>query len=151
MLVCYFVVDLEDKPSEKIAKVSNSVGSLIGSSSSGRDQLGSESKESAWQVKDNVIADGQKVNVKEMSHSPVKSTSKERGKSSEDSGNGPDIMVQNNSSSLKNLGKPVKRREKDSLDEASELLLDAASDPTLPTEVIMYFYNALKSRPCLGF
>lgn len=71
-----------------------------------------------------------------MSRSPVKTNNKERGKSFDDSGSGPDNNVLNNSSYLRNLGKTVKGKENDGSEEKSELL-DAATDPTLPSEVIM--------------
>ncbi|KAJ0007828.1 hypothetical protein Pint_29796 [Pistacia integerrima] len=122
-------VDLEDKPSEK---VSNTAGPVI-SPSSRRQQFGSESRESAWQAKDNFIADGKTSNAKEMSRSPVKTNNKEHGKSFDDSGSGPDNKVLTNSSYLRNLGKIVKGKENDGSEEKSELL-DAANDPTLPSE-----------------
>ncbi|KAJ0075816.1 hypothetical protein Patl1_34198 [Pistacia atlantica] len=122
-------VDLEDKPSEK---VSNTAGPVI-SPSSRREQFGSESRESAWQAKDNFIADGKTRNAKEMSHSPVKTNNKEHGKSFDHSGSGPDNKVLTNSPYLRNLGKIVKGKENDGSEEKSELL-DAANDPTLPSE-----------------
>lgn len=99
--------------------------------------MGSESKESAGQAKHNFVAEGQKFNVKEMSRSPVQNTSKEHEKSLEDSRSGLDTSVQKSSPSLRNLGKPMKGRKSDGLEETSESLLDASTDPTLPTEVMM--------------
>ncbi|KAL5757920.1 hypothetical protein ACOSP7_020531 [Xanthoceras sorbifolium] len=127
-------VDLEDKPSEKSTKVSNTIGPMVGPSSSRTGHLGSESKESAWKMKDNVVTDGVKYSAKEMSNSPVKNNVKECGKPSEDSGNGPDTKVKNISLSLRNLGKIVKGRENDGSEERSDSRLDAATDPTLPNE-----------------
>ncbi|KAH9666001.1 phox (PX) domain-containing protein [Citrus sinensis] len=127
-------VDLEDKPSERSTKLTNSIGNQISSSSYRSEHLGSESKESAGQAKHNFVAEGQKFNVKEMSRSPVQNTSKEHEKSLEDSRNGLDTSVQKSSPSLRNLGKPMKGRKSDGLEETSESLLDASTDPTLPTE-----------------
>lgn len=127
-------VDLEDKPSEKSTKLSNSIGNLISPSSYRRENLGSENEESAGHAKDNFVAEGQKVNVKEMFHSPGKNTSKEHEKPLEDSRSGLDTSVQKSSPSIRNLGKPMKGRKSDGLEETSELLLDASTDPTLPTE-----------------
>ncbi|XP_044485797.1 uncharacterized protein LOC123211255 isoform X2 [Mangifera indica] len=122
-------VDLEDKPSEK---VSNTAWPVV-SPSSRREHFGSESKESTQQVKDNFIADGKKSHAKEMSHSPLKANNKELGKSLDDPGSGSDNKVLNNSSYFRNLGKIVKGKENDGSVEKSELL-DAATDPTLPSE-----------------
>ncbi|KAL9463438.1 hypothetical protein AB3S75_001280 [Citrus x aurantiifolia] len=127
-------VDLEDKPSERSTKFTNSIGNQISSSSYRSEHLGSESKESAGQAKHNFVAEGQKFNVKEMSRSPVQNTSKEHEKSLEDSQSGLDTSVQKSSPSLRNLGKPMKGRKSDGLEETSESLLDASTDPTLPTE-----------------
>lgn len=132
ILCLNFLVDLEDKPSEK---VSNTAWPVV-SPSSRREHFGSESKESTQQVKDNFIADGKKSNAKEMSHSPLKANNKELGKSLDDPGSGSDNKVLNNSSYFRNLGKIVKGKENDGSVEKSELL-DAATDPTLPSEVIM--------------
>lgn len=135
-----FLVDLEDKPSERSTKFTNSIGNQISSSSYRSEHLGSESKESAGQAKHNFVAEGQKFNVKEMSRSPVQNTSKEHEKSLEDSRSGLDTSVQKSSPSLRNLGKPMKGRKSDGLEETSESLLDASTDPTLPTEVMMCFF-----------
>lgn len=75
-----------------------------------------------------------------MSRSPVQNTSKEHEKSLEDSRSGLDTSVQKSSPSLRNLGKPMKGRKSDGLEETSESLLDASTDPTLPTEVMMCFF-----------
>lgn len=102
--------------------------------------MGSESEESAGHAKDNFVVEGQKFNVKEMFHSAGKNTSKEHEKPLEDSQSGLDASVQKSSVSIRNLGKPMKGRKSDGLEETSELLLDASTDPTLPTEVIMYLF-----------
>ncbi|KAI9162589.1 hypothetical protein LWI28_028762 [Acer negundo] len=124
-------VGLEDKPSERSTMVSNTIGPT------GREHLGNENKESPRKMKDNFVADGLKYNAKEMAKSPVKNTVKESGKPLQDSGSGPDTMVQNISSSLRNLAKAVKGRDNDGLEERSDSPFDASTDPTLPNEVII--------------
>ncbi|KAK4844551.1 hypothetical protein QYF36_021597 [Acer negundo] len=121
-------VGLEDKPSERSTMVSNTIGPT------GREHLGNENKESPRKMKDNFVADGLKYNAKEMAKSPVKNTVKESGKPLQDSGSGPDTMVQNISSSLRNLAKAVKGRDNDGLEERSDSPFDASTDPTLPNE-----------------
>ncbi|KAF5466622.1 hypothetical protein F2P56_016533 [Juglans regia] len=102
-------VDLEDKPSEKSKKLPNFLGPVTNNLSSRREHLGSESKEPAFRVKSNVMADRLRSN-------------------------GKDTSPQNDAASPTYLGNPVKGRDDNALEEASESLLDAATDPTLPTE-----------------
>ncbi|XVF26747.1 hypothetical protein REPUB_Repub14bG0045000 [Reevesia pubescens] len=113
-------VDLDDNPSEKSKKASTVMGPLTSPLSSRREQLDTKSKESALQMKSNL-------------DSPSKIPTKERGKSFEDSGSDSDTRMQINSF-VRNTGKNVKGRENDRMEDASELLLDAATHPTLPTE-----------------
>jgi sorting nexin-13 len=139
VFVGYFLVDLEDKPSEKSKKLPNFHGPRTDHLSPTREHLSTETKESAFPMKNDFVADGLR-NGKGMSHSPVKILGKEFGKSVDNSGS--DTRPQNFASSLANLRTTAKGRDGDGLEEASESHLDAATDPTLPTEVI--------SSPCLG-
>lgn len=102
-------VDLEDKPSEKSKQLPNFLGPTTGHLSPRREHLSSGSKESALPMKNNLVADGLRSN-------------------------GKDTRPQNYASSLANLGATAKERDGDGLEEASESHLDAATDPTLPTE-----------------
>ncbi|XP_041015002.1 uncharacterized protein LOC121257812 isoform X2 [Juglans microcarpa x Juglans regia] len=102
-------VDLDDKPSEKSKKLPNFLGPVTNNLSSRREHLGSESKEPAFCAKSNVMADRLRSN-------------------------GKDTSPQNDAASPTYLGNPVKGRDDIALEEASESLLDAATDPTLPTE-----------------
>ncbi|KAE7997446.1 hypothetical protein FH972_002084 [Carpinus fangiana] len=107
-------VDLEDKPSEKSKKLPNSIGPTTDHLSPRREHLSTGSKESALPMKNNFVADGLRSN-------------------------GKDTRPQNYASSPPNLGTTAKERdgkERDGygLEEASESHLDAATDPTLPTE-----------------
>ncbi|KAG6733726.1 hypothetical protein I3842_01G238600 [Carya illinoinensis] len=102
-------VDLEDKPSEKSKKLPNLLGPVTNNLSSRREHLGSESKEPAFHAKSNVMADGLRSN-------------------------GKDTRLQNYAASPTYLGNLVTGRDDNALEEASESLLDAATDPTLPTE-----------------
>lgn len=66
-----FLVDLEDKPSEKSKQLPNFLGPTTGHLSPRREHLSSGSKESALPMKNNLVADGLRSNGKGMSHSPV--------------------------------------------------------------------------------
>ncbi|KAM3699787.1 hypothetical protein ACJW31_05G051900 [Castanea mollissima] len=102
-------VDLEDKPSGKAKRLPNFLGPVNDHLSLRREHLSTESKESAFQIKNNFVADGLRSNEK-------------------------DSRTQNCTASLANLGNTARGRGGDSLEEASESHLDAATDPTLPTE-----------------
>ncbi|EOY26788.1 PREDICTED: uncharacterized protein LOC18595932 [Theobroma cacao] len=125
-------VDLDDNPSEKIKKASNVMGPLMGSLSSRREQLDTGSKEPALQMKLNLATDGLR-NAKDISYSPSKFPTKERGKSLEESGSDSDTRLQNNSV-VRDMGKNAKGKENKRTEDTSELLLDAATYPILPTE-----------------
>ncbi|PON32773.1 Phox domain containing protein [Parasponia andersonii] len=126
-------VGLEDKPSERSKGVSNFGGSVMDGSSMNREHLGVEIREPALQMKNNV--DGFRLNSsKGIAYSPAKNPGKEITKSIDISHGDSETKAQKDASSLKNLGKGVKGRESDRPELASELLLDAATDVTLPTE-----------------
>lgn len=125
------VVDLEDKPSEKSKMVLNHGGPATDHLSLKREHLRLESREPPLQTKNNALTDGFKLNTKDASYSPV---GKEVRKSSDNSSSDLETRAQPDASH-RNLGNTVKRRKSNGLEEASELSLDAATDPTLPTEV----------------
>ncbi|XP_021298740.1 uncharacterized protein LOC110427513 isoform X2 [Herrania umbratica] len=125
-------VDLDDNPSEKVKKASNVMGPLMGSLSSRGEQLDTGSKEPPLQMKLNLATDGLR-NAKDICYSPAKIPTKERGKSLEDSGSDSDTTLRNNSV-IRDTGKNAKGRENKRTEDTSELLLDAATYPTLPTE-----------------
>lgn len=122
-----FIVDLDDKPSEKSKGVSNYGGPAV-------TDLSSLKREPALQMKNNDVSDGFRLDAKGISYSPVKTPSKELAKPFENSGNDLETRAQKDAYSLRNSGRAVKGRAQ-SPEVASELLLDAAMDPTLPTEV----------------
>ncbi|XP_022714972.1 uncharacterized protein LOC111274526 isoform X2 [Durio zibethinus] len=124
-------VNLEDNPSEKSKKASNVMGPPMGPLSSKREKLDAESKKSALQMKPN-LATGGLTNAKDVFCSPSKLPIEERGKSFEDSGSDSDTRMQKNLF-VRNMRKNA-RRENEIVEDASELLLDAATHPTLPTE-----------------
>lgn len=133
MFVWNFIVDLEDKPSEKSRRVSNYGGLVTGHASSKRDHPSVESREPPLQMQNNVSTDGFRLNAKGVSSSPV---GKEYKKSFDKSGSDSEARAQTGASSCRNLGTTtVKERKYNGLGEASEFVLDAANDPTLPTEV----------------
>lgn len=119
-------VDLDHKPSAKGTSVSKFVGPVTDSLSSKRAQLGAEGLESTLQMKKKFVADGTGV-----PQSLVKKPGIESGKPFEHSGSDSDIRMQNNSTSIRNMEKTVLGREGE---ETSDLILDAATDPTIPTE-----------------
>lgn len=118
-----FLVDLHDKPSEKSKKVSH-----FGVPVTDPFSLRREPKDSALQPKNNVVADGQRVNTK-ASSLLVKSPGKEFGKSVGNSPTFSDTMWKKDVCSHPNLVKTMKGRE----EQESEFYTD--TDTTLPTEV----------------
>ncbi|KAA8541797.1 hypothetical protein F0562_022949 [Nyssa sinensis] len=127
-------VNLNDTAQEKCKDVHDIGGHAIDSLPSRRENLSAESKESALQIKRNVVADGSRLNPKLVVHSSPKKPAKEFVKPFEDSGSDSDNGVQKNISPTGNLGKTTKGSEVDGLQASSKLLIDAATDPTLPTE-----------------
>lgn len=141
MLLGNFLVDLDNSPSEKSKKASNSMGPLMGPLSSMKEQLDTKSKESAFQMKPNLATDGLR-NEKDVSFSPSKVSTKKQGKSFEDSGSDSDTRMQSNSF-VRNMERNAKGRENDRKEDASELILDAAAHSALPAEVINLRSNVL--------
>ncbi|KAG4211749.1 hypothetical protein ERO13_A02G086700v2 [Gossypium hirsutum] len=124
-------VDLDSNPSEKSNKASSVLVPLVGPLSSKGEQLDTESKESARQMKPNLAMDGLR-NAKNMSY-PPKVLTKEQGNSIEDSGSNSDTGM-SKISFVRHTEKNVKGKANDGMEDASELVLDAVSHPTFPTE-----------------
>lgn len=124
-----FLVGLDDKQSEKSKRVLNFGEPVVDPSSLKREQIGIGIRDSTLQVKNNAVGDGQRLNAK--GSSSVKNRGKDFGKPlntpSTCSGTGGPKQA----SSLINSGRTSKGRK----EQESELFLDAATDPTLPTEV----------------
>ncbi|VVA32710.1 PREDICTED: Phox-associated [Prunus dulcis] len=120
-------VNLDDKASEKSKQVSNFGGPVTDPFSLKREPIGTRVKDSALQLKNNVVADGFRVNTKGSS-SPVKNSGNDFGKSlgATDS----DTRGRKDASSLTNLGKTIQGRDEKEI----ELFVDTDTDPTLPTE-----------------
>lgn len=133
-----FLVDLDDNPSRKGRKASNVMGPLMGPLSSRRQLLDTESKGPSSQMRPNHATDGLRK-ARDVPYSPSKNPTEEWCKSVEDTGTG-DARVRI-TSSIKNTGKNVKGRENERMEDASELLLDATTYPTLPVEVISLWSN----------
>lgn len=70
-----FLVDLEDKPSGKAKRLPNFPGPVTDHVSLRREPLSTESKESAFQIKNNFVADGLRSNEKGISYSPLEKLS----------------------------------------------------------------------------
>lgn len=129
-----YLVGLEDKPSERSKSVSNFGGPVMDDSSLNREHLSTESREPALKMKNN--ADRFRLNTsKGMAYSPAKNPGKEITKSFDNLAGDSETKAQKDASSLRNLGKAVKGRETDRPEAASDLILDATNDLTLPTEV----------------
>lgn len=133
-------VDLDDKPSEKSKGVSNYGGPVV-------TDLSSLKREPALQMKNNDVSDGFRLDAKGISYSPVKTSGKELAKPFENSGNDSETRAQKDAYSLRNSGRAVKGRAQ-SPEVASELLLDAATDPTLPTEATGFLGS--QTNPAIG-
>ncbi|KAK8608454.1 hypothetical protein V6N13_023877 [Hibiscus sabdariffa] len=125
-------VGLDDNPSEKGKKASNVMGPVMGPSTSRRQQLDTESNGPSLQIKPNLATDGLR-NAKNVSNSPSKVATEAWCKSSEDTDSDSDARVRN-ISLVRNSKENDKRRENEIMEDASELLLDSAMSPTLPTE-----------------
>ncbi|XP_050384500.1 uncharacterized protein LOC126801087 isoform X2 [Argentina anserina] len=113
------------KPSEKSKRVLN-FGTDPSSFKS--EQIGIGMKDSTLQVKNNAVGDGLRLNAK--GSSPVKNPGKDFGKPVNTPTTCSITGGQKQASSLTNSGKTSEGRE----EQESELVLDAATDPTLPTE-----------------
>lgn len=140
-----FLVDLDNNPFEK----SKNATTVMGPLASRREQLNTESKVSAFQMKPNLAMDGL-GNTKDVSYSPTRVPAKERGKSFEDSSSDSDTKTQK-SLFVKSMGKNVKGRKNDRIEDASELHLDAAMHTTRPTEVISLRLNIFFCYLCLEY
>ncbi|KAA8540412.1 hypothetical protein F0562_024669 [Nyssa sinensis] len=127
-------VDLDDTAREKSKEVHNIIGHVMDPFCSRRENASAGSEESALQMKHNVVADGSRLNTKLLVHSSPKKPAKEVGKPFHDAGSVFDNRVQKNISPKGNLGSTLKGSEVDGLQASSEQLIDAATDPTLPTE-----------------
>ncbi|PSS07436.1 Sorting nexin-13 like [Actinidia chinensis var. chinensis] len=95
-----------------------------------REQRNAESTESVLPMKHNSVADASKLNPKGAVHSPHIKPSKEFGKPFEDSGG----FNNEEQSNLSLTRKSRKGSEADDLQASSQSLVDAATDPTIPTE-----------------
>lgn len=126
-----FLVDLDDKPPETSKKLLNVTGPVVDQLSSRGEHLSIENRESSLQLKNNSTVDGLRLDTKGSSHSSVAGKEHEKSFTSESDPNG--RMQQTHPS--RNLGKMLKERETDGLEEISRSLADAATDPSLPTEV----------------
>ncbi|KAF8407046.1 hypothetical protein HHK36_006171 [Tetracentron sinense] len=128
-------VDLDDKPYEKSPKVQNLVVEPVNDPVySRREHLDIKGKETVVQMKPNYVTDNSRLNSRVTAHSTIKKPGQECENSFEDSGRDSDSRMQKNVSSIRKSGKTLRERGNDGPQETSELLLDASTDPTLPTE-----------------
>lgn len=124
-------VDLDDTANERTKDV-QTVIEPADSLSSRRQQRNAESKESTLSMKHNVVGDGSKLNAKGAVQSPQMKPVKEFGNPSVNSSS-----VNNEEHAKVSLTrKSTKGGGRDDLQASSHSVNDAATDPTLPTEVI---------------
>lgn len=95
-------------------------------------------------MKHNGVVDGSKSNTKGAVHSPQIKTAKEVGNLSENSSS----VNNEERSNISQSRKSIKGVGSDNLQASSRSLNDAATDPTLPTEVITPVVGYL---PCSSF
>ncbi|XP_057465068.1 uncharacterized protein LOC130754828 isoform X2 [Actinidia eriantha] len=124
-------VDLDGTPRERSKEGQDALGPPVNQLSSQREQRNVESKESPLPMKHNFVTDGSRLKAQGTVHSPQTKCAKEFGKPFEDSGSDSDNAEQINKSPAI---KPKKRREGDRLQVSSQSLIDAATNPSLPTE-----------------
>lgn len=105
-----FLVDLEDKPSQKSKRVSSFLGPTINPLSSRRDNIVPDNKETPLQMKYDPAVEFSRLNAQD---------------------------------------KTANSRGSDTTKETSEALLDAATDPTLPSEVVTKAMLLFKMINCV--
>ncbi|KAL7162453.1 hypothetical protein ACSBR2_042862 [Camellia fascicularis] len=123
-------VNLDNTPHERSREAQTALRTAQPLSSR-REQQNAESKESASPVKHNFVAHESKLNTKAAVHSPQKRSAKEFGKPFEDSASDSDNVNQRNTSPNRTS---IKGSEGDKLQVSPQSLIDASTDPTLPSE-----------------
>ena len=143
ILLRNFLVDLAGTPNERSKKEVQTGLRPADPLAYRREQRNAESTESVLPMKHNSVADASKLNPKGAVHSPHIKPSKEFGKPFEDSGG----FNNEEQSNLSLTRKSRKGSEADDLQASSQSLVDAATDPTIPTEVITVLCCALSTMP----
>ncbi|KAL6994747.1 hypothetical protein U1Q18_044888 [Sarracenia purpurea var. burkii] len=123
-------VDLDDTAHERSKEVRTALGPAD-SLSSWREEQNAESKESALPMKHNFVAGGSKSNPKSAVHSTLVKPAKGFGKPFDDSGS---ISDNEEHTKISVPRKPINGSKGDNLQVSSQPLIDATTDPILPTE-----------------
>ncbi|XP_043701238.1 uncharacterized protein LOC122651772 [Telopea speciosissima] len=125
-------VNLEDKSNEKSTKVQNLVGAVNDPLLYRGEHL--NRKETTLQMKQNLVAENPGLRRRSKSCLPVKIPCKKHENPMEDSGSDSDGRLQSSDHRIRKSEIGLKGRGSNNPQETSEVLLDAATDPTLPTE-----------------
>ncbi|KAL7222183.1 hypothetical protein ACSBR1_023985 [Camellia fascicularis] len=120
-------VGLDDTPHERGKEVQNALGPSVNPFSSRTEHQNAESKE----FPHNFVAGGSRLNTQGAIHSPQKKPAKEFRKPFDDLTSDSDNAEQRNVSLTRNS---IKGRKCADVQALSQSLIDAATDPTLPTE-----------------
>ncbi|XP_043697041.1 uncharacterized protein LOC122647792 isoform X2 [Telopea speciosissima] len=129
-------VNLDNKSDEKSTKVQNLVGVANDPSLYRGEHLNTNRKETALQIKRNLVADNPGLRRRSISCLPVKIPGKEHEHPMKDSGSDSDDRLQRSDRYVRKPEMALKERGSDNPQGPSEVLLDAATYPTLPTEWI---------------
>ncbi|KAJ4952564.1 hypothetical protein NE237_029396 [Protea cynaroides] len=127
-------VNLDNKSYEKSTKVQNLVGAANDPLLNRREHLDTNRKETAMQIKRNLVEENPGLRRRSISCLPVKILSKEHENPMEGSGSDSDNGLQRSDRYVRKYETALKERGSDNPQKTSEVFLDTATDPALPTE-----------------
>lgn len=132
---------MDGTANEKNKVVADSAGPIMDQLPSKRELQNSETKGSAPQMRINHVTDLSRLNTITVAPIPPEKPAKAFRKPLEDSSNDSDKMVEDKIPLNRKLGTTVKEGEVYGLPPAYELPIDAATDPTLPSDVRIIYYT----------
>nr|GLL23496.1 uncharacterized protein LOC109188019 isoform X1 [Ipomoea trifida] len=127
------LVDPDESVHERDKEHTQNIGPRVDPLSSNRGYIKAGNKDLTVRMKPNHVVDASRLNYKYVP--PIKKPDKENGKAFEDSSSDSDNMVQKNKVSSSKIEKAVKVGDA-TAHVSSELLVNTADDPTLPSEWI---------------
>lgn len=127
------LVDPDESVHERDKEHTQNIGPRVDPLSSNRGYIKAGNKDLTVRMKPNHVVDASRLNYKYVP--PIKKPDKENGKAFEDSSSDSDNMVQKNKVSSSKIEKAVKVGDA-TAHVSSELLVNTADDPTLPSEVV---------------
>lgn len=136
-------VNLDDTTHEKSKEYQSNVGVVKDPASSRKEHLYAEKKEPAFRIKHDAMPERLQMNTKSLALSSPKKPVNVVRKSVEDSSSDSDSTMPRSLISSKNLDK-TSNTGKEGLHASCQLPIDAASDPTLPSEVLTAFMASLR-------